>query len=121
MDRAYKEAKKRVKVKKKFFKDLSIYVVVSLFLIFINVFSSSHYLWCLWAIIPWGLAFALKGIKIITSNKTNEWEQKAIRKELKAMGKNPDDYLDDYLELREIENEELNSPTNKGYRNSDLV
>jgi len=122
MDNAYKEAKKRVKAKKNFYKELSSYVVTSVLLIFINVFSSPYYLWCLWAIVPWGLTLVLKGIKIHTSKKTSQWEQDEIRKELISMGKDPDEYMeDDHLELREFDNEPLNAPSGKGYRNSDLV
>ncbi|MEM9546003.1 MAG: 2TM domain-containing protein [Bacteroidota bacterium] len=120
MDRAYKEAKKRVKAKKKFFKELTSYVVISLFLIFVNVFTNPSYLWCLWAIVPWGFGMVLQGIKIAASNKTSDWEQKEIRRELIAMGKDPDDYMDDELELRELDREELYTPK-KGYRDSDLV
>jgi hypothetical protein len=121
MDQAYKEALKRVEVKKKFFKEISGYVATSLLLIFINVFTSPAYLWCLWAIVPWGIVLVMKGIKIGFSSKTSQWEQKALREELIAMGKNPDDYLDDYLELEDIEKEEFRIPSDKGYRNSDLV
>jgi hypothetical protein len=120
MDRAYLEAKKRVKVKKDFYKELSSYVGTSILLIYINVFSSPGYLWCLWAIVPWGITLFFKGIKIMSSNQSSQWEENEIRKELIAMGKDPDDYIDEQLELKEIEMEELDSST-KGYKNSDLV
>jgi len=121
MDRAYQEAKKRVKRKKKFYKELMSYVATSLFLVFVNVFTSPGYLWCLWAIVPWGFGMVIRGIKIATSDKTSSWEQNQIRKELLAMGKDPDDYIDEHLELRELEKDELAYPSEKGYRNSDLV
>jgi len=121
MDNAYNEATKRVKVKKKFYKELAMFVVMSLFLLFINVFSSPYYLWALWAIVPWGVGLLIKGIKIASSSKTSQWEQNEIRKELRAMGKNPDDYIDDQLELRELEKENLDYPPIKGYNKSDLV
>ena len=121
MDNAYKEAKKRVKAKKNFYKELSSFVFTSVLLIFINVFTSPYYLWCLWAIVPWGLTLVLKGIKIMSSKKTNEWEREELRKELISMGKDPDLYMDDHLELRELDGEPLNAPSGKGYRNSDLV
>lgn len=121
MDNAYREAKKRVNQKKEFYKELATFVATSLFLVFVNVFSSPYYLWCLWAIIPWGFSLVMKGIKVAGSQKTSNWEQEEIRKELVAMGKDPDDYLDDHLELRDIEDEILDAPANRGYRNSDLV
>ena len=122
MDRAYREAKKRVKRKKNFYKELMSYVAISMFLIFVNVFTSSGYLWCLWAIVPWGFAMVMKGIKIATSSKSSNWEQNEIRKELRAMGKDPDDYMeDDYLDLKELDKEEMYNSSDKGYKNSDLV
>jgi hypothetical protein len=115
----YNEAKKRVKAKKKFYKELSTFVGTSIFLVFINVFTSPYYLWCLWAIVPWGIGLVIQGGKIMASSKSSNWEENEMRKELMAMGKNPDDYLDDRLELRELEEEKVES--SKGYRNSDLV
>lgn len=120
MDQTYKEAKRRVQVKKDFYKELTSFVGVSVLLVFINVFSSPYYLWCLWAIVPWGITLALKGVKIMSSNNSSKWEENEIRRELIAMGKNPDDYLDDNLELKEIDMEEIESAS-KGYRKSDLV
>ena len=120
MDRAYKEAKKRVKTKKKFYNSLISYVGVSILLIFINVFTSPGYLWFLWAIVPWGITLLIQGFKIAFSNRSSEWEEKAIRKELRSMGKDPDDYYDDYLELRDLEEPEIEIQR-KGYKNSDLV
>lgn len=120
MDKAYKEAKRRVKVKKDFYRELSTFVGVSILLIFINVFSSPFYLWCLWAIVPWGITLFIKGIKIASFSKSDAWEKNEIRKELIAMGKDPDDYFDDHLELKELEQEKV-EPGNKTYKNSDLV
>lgn len=121
MDSAYHEAKKRVKAKKKFYKELITFVIISTFLVFINVFTSPYYMWCLWAIVPWGFGMILKGIKIATSRRSSEWERNEMRKELEAMGRNPDDYIEDHLELRELEPDELEYRSSKGYRNSDLV
>lgn len=122
MDKAYREAQKRVKRKKNFYKELMSYVAISLFLVFVNVFTSHGYLWCLWAIVPWGFAMVMRGIQIATSSKSSNWEQKEMRKELRSMGRNPDDYIEeDYLDLKELDKEALGNPTDKGYRNSDLV
>jgi len=120
MDRLYREAEKRVKAKKKFYNELLAYVGTSVLLLFINLFTSGSYLWSLWAIVPWGITMVLKGIKVHTAKTTSEWERREMRKELRAMGKDPDDYLDDELELRDLDREELDMPS-KGYRNSDLV
>ena len=120
MDKAYREAKRRVKVKKDFYKELSTFVGVSILLIFINVFSSPYYLWCLWAIVPWGITLFMKGVRIMSSNTSSKWEENEIRKELIAMGKDPDDYFDEHLELKEIEFEQVDVKS-KGYNKSDLV
>ncbi|MDF1698768.1 MAG: 2TM domain-containing protein [Saprospiraceae bacterium] len=121
MKDAYKEAKRRVKRKKDFFKEVTSFVGTSGLLIFINVFTSPAYLWCLWAIVPWGITLAMKGLRIASMKNANDWEENEIRKELISMGKDPEDYMDDQLELREIEKEYRGSDSSRGYKKSDLV
>lgn len=121
MDPALRKAKKRVKVKKEFFKELVVYVSMSLLLLFINLFTNAFYMWSLWAIIPWGITLVVKGINIAASRRSKIWEENEIRKELIAMGKDPEDYLDDHLELKELEKEEMIHQRRKGYKDSDLV
>ena len=41
--------------------------------------------------------------EMYTFNEVPRKEKNQIRKELRAMGKDPDDYLDDHLELKELE------------------
>lgn len=121
MKNAYEVAKKRVKVKKKFYKEVSSFVGTSALLFFINIFTSPMYLWCLWAIVPWGITLVMKGIRIMSMQATDDWEENEIRKELRAMGQDPDDYLEDELELRELEREYSDNNSQRGYKRSDLV
>lgn len=105
MDPVYEEARRRVKKKKNFYKELVSFVSTSALLIFINVFSSPWYLWCLWAIVPWGITLTIKGLKLAAGDSTNGWEKEQMKKELRAMGKDPSHYYDDTLELDELEPE----------------
>jgi len=119
MDNAYKKAKKRVKKKKDFFKELGAYIPISIGLICLNMFTNPNYLWFLWAIGPWGISLMIKGFQLAIENKTDNWEDRAMRKELRAMGKDPDDYLEDPLELKDIEPEYADRRGD--YRDSDFV
>lgn len=77
---SYKKAKKKVKEIKGFYSHLLTYVLVNLFLIFINLKYSSHYLWFLWPLIGWGLGVLINGVIVFDAlpflNK--EWEEKKI-------------------------------------------
>lgn len=103
MDYAYEEARKRVKQKKKFFKELSVFVPVAIGMLFLNLSSSPNHIWFLWAIGPWGLTLFARGIAIALKSKSGNWEEREMRKELISMGRNPDDYIDDRLELNDLE------------------
>ncbi len=125
MSDVYQEAKKRVEVKKQFYKELSGFVTSSAFMILINLFTSS-YLWFLWVIVPWGISILAKGLKIYFFDTSSpEWEKQAIRKEMAAMG-----YSDEgedkevTLDLDELKlniNKENSIEYKQVYNSSDLV
>ncbi len=122
MDDSYREAQRRVEQKKQFYKELGSFVSTSLLLIFINVFTSPGYLWFLWAVVPWGLTILIRGIKVGLSSKTSNWERDEMKKELRALGKNPNDYLEDRLELDDLrQKSRLYDDFNDIYKDSDLV
>lgn len=122
MDPLYDEARKRVKKKKSYYNELISYVFVSILLIFINVFTSPAYLWFLWAIVPWGLVLLMRGVTLAFDEKRRGWERKEMRKEISAMGGNPDDYIqDEKLELKDLKENPEPLMNDRGYRDSDLV
>jgi len=52
---AYLRAKAIVGARFSFYIHLAVYLGVNLLLVFINLFTSPSYLWCLWPIAGWGV------------------------------------------------------------------
>ena len=119
MDDAYEEARKRVKKKKGFFKELTVFAAVSIGLIVLNLSTSPNDLWFYWAIGPWGLTLLSRGLYMAIVSKSDNWEQREMRKELRSLGKNPDDYIEDSLELDDLHPEYAENP--KKYKDDDFV
>ncbi len=119
MDNAYEVARKRVKKKKKFFKELSVFVPVAMGLMILNLSTQPNNIWFLWAIVPWGLTLMARGISMAIASKSGNWEEREMRKELQSMGRNPDDYIEDSLELNDLEPEYSQRSTN--YKDDDFV
>ncbi|MFT6337747.1 MAG: hypothetical protein ACJATI_004512 [Halioglobus sp.] len=119
MDHAYEEASKRVKKKKKFLKELSVFVPVAIGLMVLNLSTAPNNIWFFWAIGPWGLTLIARGLSMGIANKSGNWEEREMRKELRSMGKNPDDYMDDTLGLDDLE-PEYTTRSSK-YKDDDFV
>lgn len=82
-DIKYREAKKRVKTIKGFYIHATVYVVVNIFLIFINVKSDSDPLNInnFWTAILWGIGLAAHGLSVFMPNFIlgKNWEEEKIR------------------------------------------
>lgn len=82
-DIKYREAKKRVKTIKGFYIHATVYVVVNIFLIFINVKSDSDPLNInnFWTPIFWGIGLAAHGLSVFMPNFIlgKNWEEEKIR------------------------------------------
>ncbi|MBW1643143.1 MAG: 2TM domain-containing protein [Deltaproteobacteria bacterium] len=81
-DEKYKEAKKRVRELKDFYRNLLTYVGVNILLIIINLLTSPGSLWFYWVTIFWGIAIVLHASKVfILKGKFlgKEWEEKKIK------------------------------------------
>jgi len=119
MSNPIRDAKKRIKKKRKFFNELASYVGTSLFLIGLNVFVTKGYMWAWWPVGIWGVSLIFKAFGLIVNDKTSEWERKAVRKEIESMGYDPDLYEDEELDLEElVEKRKMKKPL---YRDNDLV
>lgn len=119
MDHAYKAARKKVKRKKKFYKELISFTSISVGFVLFNLLTSPHNIWVYWVIGPWGITLAVRGLQMMMDDRTDEWEEQEMRRQLSARGKNPDDYLGNQLELRELDRRTHNRQG--GYRDSDFV
>lgn len=112
----YKNAKKRVKLKKEFYHHLTAYITTNIVMFFVVMFNGGGFSWLMpaffWSI---GLSshyfkvFGFPGIGVFDSK---EWERKEIRKEIEKERRNYFDAIDEGLELREL---------SKVYRKEDLV
>lgn len=84
-----KEAKQQVWRKKEFYKHLTAYLAISIFLLVLNLLTSPAHWWFQWPVLGWGMAvlfnyfdvFGVPGLGPI--NK--EWEQKAVEEELRKL------------------------------------
>lgn len=80
------------------------YLVISVFLIALNLITSPHHPWFQWPILGWGLAVAMQGIELVVS-RDKEMEEGRLQRplppqETPAM---PSTQEEDALELPELE------------------
>lgn len=86
-DKLYKEARKRVKHKKKFYSHLISYFTIGLFLTFINWYTNPEHWWVKWVWIGWGIGIFFHGIGLFKQNIifSDDWEERKIREEMEKM------------------------------------
>lgn len=81
---AYKGAKQKVEAEKKFYSHLSVYIVMSIFFIVLNLVTSPDHLWFYWPMLGWGLGLFLQGMRVFTNaGFSKEWEERRIEKHMK--------------------------------------
>ena len=74
---AYERAHKRVKELKSFYSNLISYVIVTIFLIILNLITSPKQLWFYWPLMGWGIGVIGHGMSVFAIGKS--WEDKKIR------------------------------------------
>ena len=77
----YQQAKKQVEDIKGFYGNLVAYIVVNLFLLFINLRYSPEYLWFLWSAGSWGIGLVFHGMKVFNYSPFlgKDWEQRKLK------------------------------------------
>lgn len=77
----YQRAKKQVEEIKGFYGNLLAYIVVNLFLLFINLKYSPEYLWFFWPMLGWGIGVLFHGLKAFnyTPFLGRNWEEKKLK------------------------------------------
>jgi hypothetical protein len=117
----YELARKRVERKKKFYTHLNTYLVMTIFFVLLNMFTSPGRWWFIFPVLGWGIGIALEYLNIFGLpgiQPDAEWEKKALEEELRKMNptkEKPVDPIpeqDDTLELKELK---------KNYDDKDLV
>ena len=79
-DIKYQKAKRKVAAMRGFYIHLSVYVLVNLLLLLINISVSPESLWFFWPLLAWGVAIALHAFSVFGSERLfgPEWEEKKI-------------------------------------------
>ena len=80
---AYQKAKKRVEVKIGFYIHLSVYVVVNILLIIINLTTSTQHLWFKWPLIGWGIGVFFHALGVFAFTEGSSIKDRMIEKEIK--------------------------------------
>lgn len=80
---AYQRAKKRVEAKIGFYIHLAVYLVVNLLLIFINVTTSTQYLWFKWPLIGWGIGLFFHALGVFVFSQGLAFKERMIEREMK--------------------------------------
>ena len=78
----YENAKKRVEEVQGFYWNLASYVVVNLFLTFLDLKDNGQYDWAYWALIGWGIGITFHAINVFGLFNSTHWKDEMIRKEL---------------------------------------
>ena len=86
----FKQAWKELEVeeaKRDFLSHLAAYVIVNVFLVFINLLTSPENLWFYWVILGWGIGLAFHFVFSREKFVISEWEKKAGRIEIRVKEK----------------------------------
>lgn len=80
--KAYERASKKVEVKLGFYRHLSTYAVVMVFLLVVNLMTSSDNLWVKWPALGWGIFVVFHGLNVFFAVKTAGIRERMIEKEM---------------------------------------
>lgn len=118
------EAKKRVKRKKDFYEHFTTYLIISVFLVALNLITSPGRWWFHWPILGWGMAVLFNYLDVFgvpgIGPMNKEWEEQAIEEELRKMKKEgysslpPAQKDKEGLELRQLERRRRKNDWNEG-------
>ena len=79
----YLRAKKRAEAKFGFYVHLSIYIVVNVLLVFINLTTSNSYLWFIWPLMGWGIGVFIHALLVFIFSGGSAIKEQMIEKEMK--------------------------------------
>ncbi|MFW0738081.1 MULTISPECIES: 2TM domain-containing protein [unclassified Flavobacterium] len=79
-ERLYR-ARKKVKEIREFYEHLTVFILVTIILITINLLTSPGYLWFVWCVLGWGIGLVLHGLSVfnIPPFFGKDWEEKKIK------------------------------------------
>jgi hypothetical protein len=74
----YQKTKEKVAALKGFYVHISVYVIVNLGLLLINMMASPGRLWFFWPLVGWGIAIVLHAMRVFGGTLGSNWEEKKI-------------------------------------------
>jgi hypothetical protein len=83
-DSALVRARERVAKLRGFYIHATVYVLVNLFLIAVNLIGSPHYLWFFYPLVGWGIGLGMHALTVFGSFGpfSRDWEQRKIQEYL---------------------------------------
>jgi len=77
----YEKAKKHVTEVKEFYVHLSVYLVMAVFFVTLNLLTAPGHWWFQWPLLGWGIGVAFHGMNVFVFDKSfsDDWEEKKIR------------------------------------------
>ncbi len=82
---AYEKASKRVAAKLSFFIHLTVYVVVNLLLLGINLVTEPGHLWFYWPLAGWGVGLIFHGLSVFFFSRLDSLKERMVEKEMARM------------------------------------
>lgn len=100
---SYEIATKRIKDKKKFYRNLASYIIFNSFFFFLNIISDGGHWWFIYPLLGWGIGIASEYYKVFIAPSL---EDKAVRKEMGHLEQSRRYYEEEEeLELRDLPTE----------------
>jgi hypothetical protein len=82
-DQTYRKARRTVEAKLGFLIHLSVYVIVNILLVAINLMTFPRYLWFVWALLGWGVGLFCHGFAVFVLGEGSSIKQRLIEKEMR--------------------------------------
>ena len=92
---AQKRVHKRLKKRKEFFINFTLWIVVCSILFVVNAMTFPEHWWAFYPFIGWGLSVAFQGYEVFGRGPlSNDWKERMVRKEMANMGYEDHEYFD---------------------------
>lgn len=82
----YKNAKRAVNEKLGFYTHLSVYLLVNLFFLILNL-KQGGFIWAIYPAAGWGIGLLFHGLSVFSFFNNQSWKQKQIYKEMEKQRK----------------------------------
>ena len=82
MSISYEQAREQVVKIRQFYTHLTVYLLVNVGLLVVNLLDSPGTLWFYWPLLGWGIGVAAHAVSVFGAGRTRsrEWEERQIKK-----------------------------------------